>query len=62
MSDVVNLRRVRKQRARAEKRAGGAVRAAEAGETKAARERRDADMARAERILDGHKIAPPEDA
>jgi hypothetical protein len=55
VSEVVNLRTVRKQRRRAEARGEAAVRAAAAGEGKPVRALRAAEAARAERALEGHR-------
>lgn len=52
MSEVVNLRTVRKQKKRAEDRAGAAVRAAAAGEGKAEKRRRAAEAELDARRLD----------
>ncbi len=62
MSAVVNLRTVRKQRKRAEDRSAADLRAAATGETRAARKRREREAARAERVLDQHRIDPSGDA
>lgn len=55
MSKIINLRTVRKQKDRAEKRAGGAASAARHGEAKAEREARKTEAARAARALEGHR-------
>ena len=55
MSEPVNLRQVRKARARAEKRAAGDANAAKFGRTPAERERETRARAKADRHLDGHK-------
>jgi len=59
MGEVINLRTLRKQRDRAAERAGSTERAARHGEGKAARQRRDAEAARSEALLDGHRLEPP---
>lgn len=55
MSKVINLKQVRKQHERADKRAAGDVNAAKFGETKAAKDARKAEEIRAARVLDGHR-------
>lgn len=55
MSSIVNLRQVRKQRARQEKRAEGDANAARYGEAKPLREARKAEAERAERAHDAHR-------
>jgi hypothetical protein len=60
MSTVVNLRRARKGRARARKAAEATARAARHGRGKAeAAAERDA-AARADRLLDQHRLDPPD--
>lgn len=51
----INLNRVRKERARAEKRANADANAVKHGRSKAERARDAADAAQAARRLDGHK-------
>lgn len=55
MSKVTNLNQVRKQKARAEKRAKADENAVKFGRTKAQKAVEDADAARARRELDGHR-------
>lgn len=58
MADLINLRQVRKARARAEKRAAGDENAARSGRTKAEKQR---DKAEAERLIatvEGHRRDP----
>ncbi|WP_299904174.1 DUF4169 family protein [uncultured Paracoccus sp.] len=55
MSTVINLRQVRKSRARSDKRAAGDANAAKFGEAKALREARQAEAARAGHVLDAHR-------
>ncbi|MBA3326463.1 MAG: DUF4169 family protein [Rhodobacteraceae bacterium] len=56
MSDVVNLRRARKQRKRAGERDAASVRAAAFGEGASARSLRAAEAGRAERRLEQHRV------
>lgn len=58
MSKVVNLRTVRKQKARTEARDSAAVKAAKHGRSKAARAAEASDIARTERHLDQHRKDP----
>ena len=55
MAEPVNLNRVRKQKARAEKKARADANAAKFGRSKAETPRDTAAAARAQRHLDGHK-------
>jgi hypothetical protein len=54
MAEVVNLRTIRKQRTRAAERTDAAEHAAQHGQGKAERQRREAEAARAGAHLDGH--------
>lgn len=56
MGEVVNLNRVRKDRAKAEARAGAAANRAAHGRTKAERTKAGKEKARADRLLDGSKL------
>ena len=58
MSQPVNLNKVRKQRARAAKRAQADQNAAAFGRTKAEKQRNKAEADKAGRHLDGHKREP----
>lgn len=55
MTGIVNLRTVKKQRARAERRAQGDGKAARSGLTKAERDLARARAEKAARDLDGHR-------
>jgi hypothetical protein len=55
MGEVINLRRARKARARAQKEAGAGANRAAFGRTKAEKQAATADAARRERALDGAK-------
>jgi hypothetical protein len=55
MSKIANLRSARKHRARAEKRAAADANAARHGETRAERQRQEAEAAIAARRLDEHR-------
>jgi hypothetical protein len=55
MGEIVNLRRVRKEKARSAKDADAAANRAKFGTTKAERARRAAETELADRRLDGHK-------
>ena len=55
MSKTVNLRTVRKQKAREAERKAGTERSAAAGEARRVTKLRQAEAARADRVLDGHK-------
>jgi Domain of unknown function (DUF4169) len=61
MAEVVNLRTVRKQRARAEGRRRGDAAAAKTGPVAAEAERVRAEAARERAEHDGHRLEPPED-
>lgn len=56
MGEVVNLNRVRKDRARAEGRTAAAANRATHGRSKAERTRADKERARADKLLDGSKL------
>ncbi|WP_226621401.1 DUF4169 family protein [Alloyangia pacifica] len=56
MSNVINLNRVRKDRARAEKRAQADENAARHGRSKAEKQREAAEAKKSERDLEGHKL------
>lgn len=56
MGEVVNLNRVRKERAKAEKTAASAANRAAHGRTKADRTRAKKAQDRADRLLDGSKL------
>jgi hypothetical protein len=58
MSEIVNLKRHRKRLARAEEEQKAAENRRRFGRTKAERERGEAEDARAERHIDGHKREP----
>jgi Domain of unknown function (DUF4169) len=60
MADIVNLRRARKDKARAEKAAEAAGNRARFGRSKAERDKRVADEALAIRRLDGHRLGKDE--
>ena len=55
MAEIVRLRQVRKQRARAEKRTQGDANAARSGRTKADRAAERAERERERRTLDAHR-------
>lgn len=55
MKKVVNLKTVRKQKDRADKRHKAAIAAEKHGESRAARNSRKAEQERAARHLDGHE-------
>lgn len=55
MAEIVNLRRARKQKARAETETEAAAKRLAHGQTKADRNRTKAEKEAAERKLDGHK-------
>lgn len=61
MAEIVNLRRVRKQKARAEKSAAGDANAARHGRSAAERAREADEAAQAERRLDGHRLEGRDD-
>ena len=56
MGEVVNLNRVRKERAKAEARTTAAAKRATHGRTKAERTRAVKERTRADRLLDGSKL------
>jgi hypothetical protein len=56
MSEIVNLRQMKKRRARVEKEAEAAARRTKFGRTKAERKLRAAEQAKAEHDLDGKKL------
>lgn len=56
MGEVVNLNRVRKERAKADSRATAAANRAAHGQSKAERTRTAAERERAARLLDGSKL------
>jgi len=56
MGEVVNLNRVRKDRAKAEARAASAANRAVHGRSKAERSLSEAERERADRLLDGAKL------
>lgn len=58
---VINLRQVRKERARAEKRTKGDENAAKFGQSKAEKALSQAEAARLARGLDGHKRETDDD-
>jgi hypothetical protein len=62
MGNLVNLRRVRKAKKRAEKEAAAAEHRVRFGRTRAERERAAAEAALAVRRLDGAKRAPEDDS
>lgn len=55
MTQIINLNRARKDKARADKRKQGDANAAKHGRTKAERLRDEAEAERAARILDQHR-------
>lgn len=55
MTGIVNLRQVRKQRARDQRRASGDANAAKFGEAKSLKAARKAEAVRTERAHDAHK-------
>jgi Domain of unknown function (DUF4169) len=62
MADVVNLRLARKGRERQRRETEAAANRAAFGMTKAERRRLEGERDLAERGLDGHRLAPPDDA
>ncbi len=56
MSEIINLRQARKQRARAEERNEATARAAKFGRSKADKALEEARATKARATLDGHKI------
>ncbi|MCA0940991.1 DUF4169 family protein [Yangia mangrovi] len=61
MSNVINLNRVRKDRARAEKRAQADENAARHGRSKADKQREAAEAAKSARALESHKLDAPDE-
>lgn len=61
MAEIVNLRRARKQRARQEAEQQAQQNRIAFGRTKAERSLTQAERDKAARILDGHRLAPPDD-
>ena len=61
MSNIVNLRRARKQKRRVDKDQTAVENRARFGRTKAEREREDAQLELDARKLDGAKLGQPED-
>jgi hypothetical protein len=58
MAEIINLRRARKQRARAEREVRAETNRARHGRTKAEKLRDSADQERRDQSLDGHRIEP----
>lgn len=58
MSNIVNLRTMRKRKAREDARKAADANAAQHGESKAARRGRETTQQNAERALDGHRRDP----
>ena len=61
MAEIINLRRVRKQRARQEAEQQAQQNRITFGRTKAERSLTDAERDKAARTLDGHRLASPPD-
>ncbi|WP_343502394.1 DUF4169 family protein [Alloyangia pacifica] len=61
MTNVINLNRFRKDRARAEKRAQADENAARHGRSKAEKQREAAEAAKSARALEGHRLDAPGD-
>lgn len=61
MGEVVNLRQVRKARARAEAEAVAAGNRQKYGRTKTERKAREAERLQGDRHLEGHRLEKPED-
>ncbi|WP_353472374.1 DUF4169 family protein [Salipiger sp. H15] len=61
MSNVINLNRFRKDRARADRRAQADENAARHGRSKAEKQREAAEAAKSARDLDGHRRDAPAD-
>lgn len=61
MAEIINLRRVRKQRARDEADKDAAANRATFGQTKAERERTAAEADLTARTLDAHRREPPDE-
>ncbi|ODT50011.1 MAG: hypothetical protein BGO80_05655 [Devosia sp. 63-57] len=55
MADIINLRQVRKQKARSDKENVAAQNRVLHGRTKAEKQREATERQRAERLIDGHK-------
>ncbi|WP_354061252.1 DUF4169 family protein [Devosia sp. 2618] len=55
MADIINLRTVRKQKARAEKETQAAQNRVLFGRTKAEKLKQEAEKTLAEKVIDGHK-------
>lgn len=62
MAEIVNLRRARKQKARAERTAQAGANAAKFGRTTAQRRAEEAEAARTRAALDGHRRSPDDAA
>jgi hypothetical protein len=62
MAEIINLRRAKKARQRAESRAQGDANAAKFGQSKAEREAAAKTRDKAKRDLDGHALDPDGDA
>mgnify|MGYP000070412094 CR=1 FL=1 len=58
---IVNLNRVRKDKARAEKRAEADANAVKFGRTKSERRKSEAEARKADRHLDGHRRDKPDE-
>lgn len=61
MAEIINLRRVRKQRARQEAEQQAQQNRITFGRTKAERSLTEAERDKAARTLDGHRLARPDD-
>lgn len=61
MAEIVNLRRVRKQKARAERQEAADANRLKHGMTAAEKKQREAERDLAERRLAGHRIEPAEE-
>jgi hypothetical protein len=59
VSEIVNLRQLRKRRAREEAEAKAAANRAKFGERKAPREQRQAEAERSQRVLEAQKLTKP---
>ncbi len=59
MAEIINLRRARKQKARADKEARAAQNLTVFGRTGAEKERTKAERDKAERVLAAHRLEPP---
>lgn len=62
MAEITNLNRFRKQKARAERRAGADTNAAKFGRTRAQREQEEAQAEKARALLDAHRRNDGEEA